>query len=120
MTSQEVPVYNFKAHQGSAWGVTLAFTDADDEPIPLTGATAKMQIRDKPGGTLYKELSSGSGITISGSAGTVALAMTSTEMSNLSFRYADYDLFVLTSGSVSNCQLRGSFELYPRVTVWDT
>jgi len=59
--------------RGDTWKITFSWK-SNDTPIDLTGCTARMQIRKKRVGTLLAEITTGQGITISGTAGQVNVA----------------------------------------------
>lgn len=113
----EVNTYNIKVHQGETWSMTATIKDDNDTAVDLTDYTAKMQIRNKPGGTLLKELATGgSGITINASTGEVALAMTATETAALAFREGVYDLYIESSSNTRTYLIKGRFTVAQRVT----
>ncbi len=113
----EVNTYNIKIHQGETWTMILTVKDENGIAKNLTGYTGKMQIRDKPGGTVYKELatSPGTGMTINGTYGEVELALTATETAALKFRKAVYDIYIQTGTNVTYL-LKGDTTVEARVT----
>ena len=113
----EVNTYDMRVHQGETWACTLSIKDDNDNPVDLTDYTAKMQVRDKAGGTLLKELATGgSGITITGASGEIALALTAAETAVLAFREGVYDIYILSSSSTKTYLLKGRFIVTQRVT----
>lgn len=63
-------------------------------PVDLTGATARMQVRDKPGGTLLLELSTpNGGLAITG-PGTIERTLSATESAGITWLGGVYDLEV--------------------------
>ena len=63
-------------------------------PVDLTGATARMQIRDKPGGTLQLELSTtNGGLAITG-PGTIERTLSATDSAGITWLGGVYDLEV--------------------------
>lgn len=113
----EVNTYNLNIHQGETWTMTLTVKDENGAAKNLTGYTGKMQIREKPGGTVFEELatSPGSGMTINGTYGEVELALTATETAALKFRKAVYDIYIQTGANVTYL-LKGDITLEARVT----
>lgn len=65
---------DIRIDQGSVFALSLEYTDAAGVAVNLTGFTARMQVRKSataPAPVL--NLTSGSGITLGGAAGTIAL-----------------------------------------------
>ena len=51
--------------QGDSFVLSITYTDSNNNPIDLTGYTANMEVRDKPGGKiLCASATIGNGITI--------------------------------------------------------
>jgi hypothetical protein len=76
--------YNSTIDIGSNWSVTFVYKDTDGVAINLTGYTAAMQVRTTPdASTALISLTTGSGITITGGTGTIAVAITSAQSSLL-------------------------------------
>lgn len=84
-------------------------------PVNLTGYTAEMDIKWRGGTTPIVALSTGSGITLGGSAGTIAITVSASTMATLEEGTYEYDL-VLISGSVKTPLVRGSFNVEEGVT----
>jgi hypothetical protein len=85
-------------------------------PVDLTGCTARMQIRDQPGGQLLLELSTGAGLTLE-AAGTLRREISAAQTGGLTFTDAVYDLEVtFADGSVQRWA-EGSVKVSPQVTV---
>lgn len=113
----EVNTYNMHIYQGETWVCTLTIKDDNHIPVILTDYTAKMQVRDKAGGTLLKELATGgNGITITAASGEIALAMTAAETAALRFREGVYDLFIYSLSNTGTPLLKGRFIVAQRVT----
>lgn len=113
----EVNTYNINIHQGETWTMTLTVKDENDAAKNLTNYTGKMEIRDKPNGTIYETLStSGSGMTITGATGEVALSLSKTETAALNFRNAVYDLYVESAAGTRTYLLKGAVTVEARVT----
>jgi hypothetical protein len=104
-------------HQGETWSRTIVVKDDNDAAKILTGYTGKMQIRNNPGGTLYKELSIGSGMTITGASGEVKYDLTAAETAALNFRTAVYDTYITPDAGVNKTYLlKGDVIVEARVT----
>lgn len=53
-------------YKGDSWNLQAVINDCDNEPVDLTGASVKIQIRKKSGDPVLFELSTDDGITIGG------------------------------------------------------
>lgn len=106
---------NLICPQGSTFSRTLTYK-INDVPVNLTGYSAKMQVR--PFHYSYDTivaLSSGSGITLGGSAGTIdILIQPGTTVEFPSGDYV-YDLELFTSSNVYRL-VEGKFSVTPEVT----
>lgn len=93
--------YNLIIEQGATFRREMVWKDADDNPIDLTGYSAKMQIRKKAGAadpaiaTLSTDDDS---IELGGVAGTIILNMSNTVTEAITAAEGVYDL-ELTSGA---------------------
>lgn len=88
---------NIIIEQFATWSLDLQLRDDAGAPYDLTGATAEMEIRDKPGGTILATLSTTGGqITIPAPAtdGNIELRLTAAETGALDFGSALFDLLV--------------------------
>jgi hypothetical protein len=110
-----VPEYKLVIMQGATRTMTLTVLDNNDDPVDLSGYTAKLEIRDRAGGALISSLTSSSGITINAAAGEVIPLWTATQTGAFNFNIADYDCFI-TTGSTVTCILRGEVELIQRIS----
>jgi len=107
--------YNITAYQGADWDRTFTITQSGTA-LNLTGYSAAMQVREAADSTAYLlSLTSGSGITLGGTAGSVAVAITSAQSSALSSGSYAYDL-ELISGSQVTRLLQGAFTVVGNVT----
>ena len=127
--------------QGETWALGYTKRDSAGAAVDLTGYTARMAIRDRVGGTLQAYLSTGADadggtITLGGAAGTVALAMTATESSDLASSTVDiedamfsygiklvepivvfvYDLELISAAGAVTRELEGRVEVQRQVT----
>lgn len=86
-------------------------------PVDLTGCSARMQIRDKPGGGLLLELSTapGQGLTLE-PAGTLHREITAAQTGALSFGSAVYDLELTFADGTVQRWAEGPVTLSPQVT----
>lgn len=86
-------------------------------PVDLTGCSARMQIRDQPGGPLRLELSTepGQGLTLD-PAGTLRREITAAQTGALTFAKAVYDLELTFADGTVQRWAEGSVTLSPQVT----
>lgn len=117
-TSQEVQAYTIRIHQGATWAFSLILTDDNGTAIDLTGYTAKMEIRDMPGGTVFSTLTSSpaAGITITAATGEIDFALTAAQSAALTFGRGQYDIKITSSGGTVTYLLKGDFIVDARVT----
>ena len=108
--------YNIVCDQATTFA--LDFTIQTGNTLwDLTGYTATMTVRPFVGSsTTTLLLTNGSGITLGGAAGTVAISISSAVTADLNPSRYSYD-FVLNSGSVVTRLLEGKFIVTAGVTV---
>lgn len=108
--------YNIVCDQATTFA--LDFTIQTGNTLwDLTGYTATMTVRPFVGSsTTTLLLTNGSGITLGGAAGTVAISISSAITADLDPSRYSYD-FVLNSGSVVTRLLEGKFIVTAGVTV---
>lgn len=107
--------YNLTVYQGADFDRTFTVTQGGSA-LDLTGYTSAMQVREAADSTAYLlSLTSGSGITLGGTAGTIAVTITSAQSSALSAGSYAYDL-ELISGSQITRLLQGSVNVVGNVT----
>src|SRR6056300_1385131 len=95
-------ILNLTFPQGATWDLSITYTDADGDPIDLSNHSARMQVRQSYTSTdTVLDLSSGSGITLGGSAGTIDITVpAATTVGVAPLRYV-YDLEVDVSSVVT-------------------
>ena len=108
--------YNITAYQGADFDRTFTITQSGTA-LNLTGFTSAMQVREAADSTAYLlSLTSGTGITLGGTAGTIAVAITSAQSSAIAAGSYAYDLEIIAgAGSVTRL-LQGSFNVIGNVT----
>ena len=120
--------YSFSIEQGATTSFQVVYRDANGTPINLSGYHARMQIRETiDSSTIICRLSSsldadGTGLNLSGSAGTLPLAsgsigvyISAASSSAFSFDTAVYDLELVTGITVTRL-LQGTIKLDKEVT----
>lgn len=107
--------YDIVSYQGATYDLNLTYK-IDEAPVDLTGYTAAMQVRPNASATAtILSLSNGSGITLGGTAGTIALLVSSETMGAATPGTYVYDL-ELNSGSQVTRLIQGNFTIQAEVT----
>lgn len=112
-------VLNLECYQGASFDYSLTW-QTGGAAVNLTGYSARMQVRDThDGSTAIVSLTSGSGITLGGTAGTILLAMNATTTAALdgtpSGQYV-YDLELESGAGYVTRLVEGMFTIHPEVT----
>lgn len=108
--------YNIYCDQGSTLSLSLTYKDSNEAPVNLTGYTARMQVRTEPNASsTLLSLTSGSGITLGGSAGTIAIQVPASTTEALPNGNFIYDLEIVTGSTVTKL-IRGAFRVRAEVT----
>jgi hypothetical protein len=110
---------NFEVDQNATFSFIVEYKDENDNAIDLTGASAKMQVRDTKGGSkLAVTLTSPSGgITIDGPNGKLTVRMTPTQTSKIFYPKSSYDVMVVDSNGNKIKLLEGFMTLNRSVTI---
>lgn len=108
--------HDFNVDQGTTWNRQLVWNDADDNPVDLTGFTARMQIRRdvQATGIDLSLTTENGGITIDSPAGKVTMYATAAQTALLAGTYY-YDLEMVSGDDVTRL-LQGKFILDREVT----
>jgi hypothetical protein len=110
---------NFEVDQNATFSFIVEYKDENDNAIDLTGASAKMQVRDTKGGSkLAVTLTSPSGgIAIDGPNGKLTVKMTPTQTSKIFYPKSSYDVMVVDSNGNKIKLLEGFMTLNRSVTI---
>ena len=109
-------VYNLTVYAGADFDQTFTITQGGTA-LNLTGYSASMQVREAADATAtLLSLTSGTGITLGGTAGTVAVVITSAQSSALSAGSYAYDLELVSGSSIVTRLLQGGFSVSGNVT----
>lgn len=104
--------------QGTDFSHVVSVKNSDGTVFPLTGYTAKMQVRPyASSASVLVELSTSNGkISVDGTAGQLTLTLTNVDTSAYTWRSGVYDLEITSSGNVVTRIMEGNITLSPEVT----
>jgi hypothetical protein len=110
---------NWEVDQNATFSFIVEYKDPEGDPIDLTGASAKMQVRDTKGGTklAFTLTSPSGGITINPLSGQLTIKMTPTQTNKLFFPKSSYDIMLTDSNSNKVKILEGFMTLSRSVTI---
>ena len=110
---------NFEVDQNTTFTFVVEYKDNAGDPIDLTGASAKLQVRDTKGGSklAFTLTSPSGGITIDAPNGKLTVRMTPTQTNKLFYPKSSYDLMLTDSNSVKTKLIEGFLTLSRSVTI---
>lgn len=109
-------IYDIIIEQGATFTRTVTWKDEAETPINLTGYSARLQMRESVDATsTFLSLTSGSGITLGGTAGTILIEISATDTAALT-QSGVYDLELVSGAGVVTRLLQGSVTLSKEVT----
>ena len=111
---------NFEVDQNATFIFEVQYTLEDEvTPIDITGASAKMQVRDTQGGSklAFTLTSPSGGITINGPQGKLSVKMTPTQTNKLFYPKSSYDIMIIDSNGNKIKLLEGFMTLNRSVTI---
>jgi ABC-type nickel/cobalt efflux system permease component RcnA len=109
--------YNVTIDQGATWYLNVEYDNPNGTPVNLTGYTAALQLRSLPeSATAVLSLSTGSGITITGATGLVAISATATQTRAIDEGTYYYDLEITSAAGVVTRLVQGQAVVTPEVT----
>ena len=110
-------VYNVEIDQGADWFLDVTYDNPNGTPVNLTGYTAALQMRSLPSdNNAVLSLSTGSGITITGSTGLVAIRATANQTRSIDEGTYYYDLEITSSGGIVTRLVQGQAVVLAEVT----
>ncbi len=111
-------LFDITINQGATFELTITYKDSAGTAINLTGYTARMQVRETySSSSTVVSLTNGSGITLGGAAGTIAILISATTTAALTAPFSGvYDLEIVTAGGVVTRLLQGAATVSPEVT----
>lgn len=110
--------YNFTIEQGTTFSREIVWKDDQDNPIDVTGYTARMQIRSSVAdATVLLELTSENGrITVGTTDGKFTLSITDADTTAITWASGVYDLEVIDGSSDVTRLLKGTITVDKEVT----
>jgi hypothetical protein len=110
---------NFEVDQNATFTFIVEYKDNNGLPIDLTGATAKMQVRDTKGGTklAFSLTSPSGGIVITPLLGKLTIKITPTQTNKLFYPKSSYDIMITDSNANKIKLLEGFMTLSRSVTI---
>ena len=110
---------DLSCYQGANFDYTLTW-QTGGTPVNLTNYSARMQVRDSyDGGSAVVSLTSGTGISLSGTAGSIVIEMTAAQTAALdgtpNTQYI-YDLELQSGAGYVTRLVEGRFFVFPEVT----
>ena len=105
---------NTTIDQGRDWYLVVTYNDASGSPINLTGYTASFAMAQSLNPAISLSLTSGAGITLGGTAGTISLHATYTQTSIPAGTYTA-ELVVTSGGDVETSLLKGQITVSAKV-----
>lgn len=110
---------NFEVDQNTTFTFILEYKDSNGNAVNLTGASAKMQVRDTQGGSkVAVSLTSPSGgITIDPLIGKLTFRMTPTQTNKLFYPKSAYDIMLTQDSGIKTKLLEGFLTLSRSVTI---
>ena len=102
--------YDLVVYKYASFDVTLTYKDEHNQPVDLTGYSAKLQARvAKAGGELILDMPLVDGqIILGGTAGTIQLKLTYTETGSITAQSGLYDLLLTDAGGTVTRILEGN------------
>ena len=110
---------NWEVDQNTTFSFVIQYRTKSGDPIDLTGATAKMQVRDTKGGSklAFTLTSPSGGITIDTATGKLNIRMTPTQTNKLYYPKSAYDIMLIESNGVKTKLVEGFLTLSRSVTI---
>jgi hypothetical protein len=109
--------YIVEIDQGADWFFNVTYEQPAGTPVNITGYTAALQLRSLPETpTAVLSLATGSGITITGAAGLVAVHATAAQTGAIVSGDYYYDLEITSQSGVVTRLVQGQALVNPQVT----
>jgi len=107
-------IYNIKAYRNDTLQLTFTIRDNDGNPVSLANADLKLQVRNKPDGTVYITMTEGNGLTVGGVGNNVITISKIIDFNACGCYH--YDLQATFTNGIVNTYVRGSFIIFNDIT----
>lgn len=109
--------YNVEIDQGADWFLNVTYEQPAGTPVNITGYTSALQLRSLPtDATAVLSLSTGSGITITGASGLVAVHATAAQTRAIDEGIYYYDLEITSQSNIVTRLVQGQAYVSAEVT----
>ena len=109
--------YNVEIDQGADWFLNVTYEQPQGTPVNITNYTSALQLRSLPtDATAVLSLATGSGITITGATGLVAIRATATQTRAIDEGIYYYDLEITSPAGVVTRLVQGQAYVSAEVT----
>jgi hypothetical protein len=109
--------YNVEIDQGADWFLNVTYEQPAGTPVNITNYTSALQLRSLPtDATAVLSLATGSGITITGATGLVAIRATATQTRAIDEGIYYYDLEITSPAGVVTRLVQGQAYVSAEVT----
>jgi hypothetical protein len=109
--------YNVEIDQGADWFLNVTYEQPAGTPVNITGYTSALQLRSLPTDvTAVLSLSTGSGITITGLTGLVAVHATAAQTRAIDEGVYYYDLEITSQSGIVTRLVQGQAYVSAEVT----
>jgi hypothetical protein len=110
---------NWEVDQNTTFRFVIEYKDSDGDPVDLTGASAKLQVRDTKGGSklAFTLTSPSGGISIDQPNGKITVTMTPTQTNKLFYPKSSYDLMLTNASGIKIKLVEGFLTLSRSVTI---
>jgi hypothetical protein len=110
---------NWEVDQNTTFRFVIEYKDSDGDPVDLTGASAKLQVRDTKGGSklAFTLTSPSGGISIDQPNGKITVTMIHTQTNKLFYPKSSYDLMLTNASGIKIKLVEGFLTLSRSVTI---
>jgi hypothetical protein len=109
--------YNVEIDQGADWFLNVTYEQPAGTPVNITGYTSALQLRSLPtDATAVLSLATGSGITITGATGLVAIRATAAQTRAIDEGVYYYDLEITSPAGIVTRLVQGQAYVSAEVT----
>jgi hypothetical protein len=109
--------YNVEIDQGADWFLNVTYEQPAGTPVNITGYTSALQLRSLPtDATAVLSLATGSGITITGATGLVAVHATAAQTRAIDEGVYYYDLEITSQAGIVTRLVQGQAYVSAEVT----